>query len=171
MRSRENGIEVVNGTGNEEICRSQRVPRPATAGRARNMRAIRRSDTKPEVAIRSALHRRGFRFRKDFRLDLGDVKVRPDVVFTSRHVAVFVDGCFWHSCPQHGRPPASNEWYWAPKLRRTVERDRAADVALSGAGWTVVRVWEHEPVADAIGRVVAALDGPTSGAAPEREPR
>ncbi|WP_272818717.1 very short patch repair endonuclease [Prescottella equi] len=153
------------------MCRSQRVPRPATAGRARNMRAIRRSDTKPEVAIRSALHRRGFRFRKDFRLDLGDVKVRPDVVFTSRHVAVFVDGCFWHSCPQHGRPPASNEWYWAPKLRRTVERDRAADVALSGAGWTVVRVWEHEPVADAIGRVVAALDGPTSGAAPEREPR
>ena len=84
------------------------------------MRAIRRVDTKPELALRSALHRRGYRFRKDYRLDLdAGARVRPDIAFTARRVAVFVDGCFWHACPEHGRDPAVNEWYWAPKLRRT----------------------------------------------------
>ena len=64
------------------------------------MRANRRTDTKPELALRSALHRQGFRFRKDFRLDLdGGARVRPDIAFTARRVAVFVDGCFWHVCP------------------------------------------------------------------------
>ena len=99
------------------------------------MRANRRADTKPELALRSALHRRGYRFRKDHRLDLdAGARVRPDIAFTARRVAVFVDGCFWHACPEHGRNPAVNEWYWAPKLRRTVERDRAADAALVAAG-------------------------------------
>ena len=111
------------------------------------MRANRRMDTKPELALRSALHRRGYRFRKDYRLDLdAGARVRPDIAFTARRVAVFVDGCFWHACPEHGRNPAVNEWYWAPKLRRTVERDRAADAALAAAGWRVVRIWEHVPL-------------------------
>ena len=80
------------------------------------MRAIRRAGTKPEIALRSALHRLGYRYRKDHRLDLADgVRVRPDIVFTARKVAVFVDGCFWHACPAHGREPAVNEWYWAPE--------------------------------------------------------
>src|SRR5690606_39710442 len=108
------------------------------------MRAIRRADTKPEVALRSQLHRLGYRFRKDYRIDLGDLKVRPDIVFTARKVAVFVDGCFWHVCPQHGREPTVNEWDGAPKLRRNVERDRQVDNALRGAGWRDVRLWEHE---------------------------
>jgi DNA mismatch endonuclease, patch repair protein len=124
------------------------------------MRANRRTDTKPELALRSALHRQGYRFRKDHRLDLDDgTRVRPDVAFTARKVAVFVDGCFWHVCPQHGRDPAVNEWYWAPKLRRNVERDRAADAALAAAGWQVVRVWEHEPLSSAVEAVIAALGG------------
>src|SRR5450759_5812654 len=94
------------------------------------MRAHRRTDTKPELALRSALHRRGYRFRKDHRLDLNDgARVRPDIAFTARKVAVFVDGCFWHVCPEHGRDPTVHAWYWAPKLRRNVERDRAADAA------------------------------------------
>jgi DNA mismatch endonuclease (patch repair protein) len=122
------------------------------------MRANRRVDTKPELALRSALHRQGYRFRKDYRLDLAaGARVRPDIAFTARRVAVFVDGCFWHACPEHGRNPAVNEWYWAPKLRRTVERDRAADAALTAAGWRVVRIWEHVPLAEAIAAVTAAL--------------
>jgi DNA mismatch endonuclease, patch repair protein len=133
------------------------------------MRAIRRTGTKPELALRSALHRQGYRFRKDYRLDLAEgARVRPDIAFTARRVAVFVDGCFWHVCPEHGRDPAVNEWYWAPKLRRNIERDRAADAALAAAGWTVVRVWEHESLDAAIAAVVAALGGTLSGrAAPD----
>jgi DNA mismatch endonuclease (patch repair protein) len=135
-------------------------PHPSSPGRSANMRANRRTDTKPELALRSALHRRGYRFRKDHRLDLnGGARVRPDIAFTARKVAVFVDGCFWHVCPEHGRDPAVNEWYWAPKLRRNVERDRAADAALAAAGWQVVRVWEHVPLTAAVDAVIAALGG------------
>ncbi|GAB3156166.1 very short patch repair endonuclease [Microbispora hainanensis] len=136
-------------------------PAPLNEGRSRNMRANRRADTKPEVALRSALHRLGYRYRKDLRLDLGDVRVRPDIVFTGRKLAVFVDGCFWHVCPEHGRQPTTNEWYWAPKLRRNVERDRAADAALTAAGWQVVRLWEHESLPAAVETVVAALNSET----------
>ena len=131
---------------------------PPTPGRSANMRANRRTDTKPELALRSALHRQGFRFRKDFRLDLDSgARVRPDIAFTARRVAVFVDGCFWHVCPQHGRDPAVNESYWSPKLRRNVERDRAADTALAAAGWRVVRVWEHQSLDEAVAMVVEVL--------------
>ena len=132
-------------------------PKPLNAGRSANMRANRRKDTKPELALRQALHRQGFRYRKDFRLDLDGARVRPDIAFTARRVAVFVDGCFWHCCPEHGSQPANNTWYWGPKLARNVERDRTADAALVAAGWSVVRVWEHESVEGAVGAVVAAL--------------
>ncbi len=122
------------------------------------MRANRRRDTKPELALRRALHGRGLRYRKDLRLDLdGGARVRPDIAFTARRVAVFVDGCFWHACPQHGTRPAANTWYWEPKLAKNVQRDRAADAALAEAGWAVVRVWEHESVDAAVGAVVEAL--------------
>jgi DNA mismatch endonuclease, patch repair protein len=122
------------------------------------MRAIKRTGTKPELALRSALHRQGYRFRKDYRLDLaGGKRVRPDIAFTARRVAVFVDGCFWHACPDHGSKPANNVWYWEPKLRRNVERDRAADAALAAAGWDVVRVWEHESIDAAVTAVLSAL--------------
>jgi DNA mismatch endonuclease, patch repair protein len=122
------------------------------------MAGIRRTDTKPELALRHALHRMGYRYRKDYRLDLdGGRRVRPDIVFTARKVAVFVDGCFWHACPDHGSKPKNNEWYWSPKLVRNVERDRMNDAALMLAGWTVVRLWEHVPVDEAIATVVVAL--------------
>jgi DNA mismatch endonuclease (patch repair protein) len=122
------------------------------------MRANRRTNTKPELALRRALHRRGYRYRKDFRLDLeGGKRVRPDIAFTARRVAVFVDGCFWHSCPEHGSRPAVNVWYWDPKLRRNAERDLAANAALAAAGWAVVRIWEHEPIEAAVASVIAAL--------------
>jgi DNA mismatch endonuclease (patch repair protein) len=135
-------------------------PFPANAGRSANMKANRRTDTKPELALRAALHARGYRYRKDFRLDLPRRRVRPDIAFTRRKVAVFVDGCFWHACPDHGSKPKNNDWYWSPKLARNVERDRAADDALAHAGWTVIRLWEHVPLEDAVAAVIAAVGTP-----------
>ena len=144
------------------MAQSKLYPLPASPGRSANMKANRRTNTKPELALRSALHAMGYRYRKDFRLDLPTRRVRPDIAFTARKVAVFVDGCFWHACPEHGSRPKNNEWYWSPKLSGNVERDRAADTALQQAGWTVVRLWEHVPIADAVAVVVAAVGDPRS---------
>ncbi|MDJ0105624.1 very short patch repair endonuclease [Rhodococcus erythropolis] len=130
-----------------------------TPGRSRNMRAIRRTDTKPEVALRLALHRLGLRYRKDFPIRIDGRLIRPDIVFTRRRVAVFVDGCFWHCCPEHGRNPGVNQEYWSPKLRRNMERDKAQTELLERADWTVLRIWEHVSVEDAVAKVQAALDG------------
>jgi DNA mismatch endonuclease (patch repair protein) len=133
-------------------------PHPSSQGRSANMKANRRTDTKPELALRHALHRLGYRYRKDYRLDLDSGRrVRPDIAFTARKVAVFVDGCFWHACPEHGSKPKANEWYWGPKLIKNVERDRVNDAALILAGWTVVRLWEHVPLDEAVTTVVTAL--------------
>jgi DNA mismatch endonuclease, patch repair protein len=137
-------------------------PFPTSPGVTANMKANRRTNTKPELALRTALHAMGYRYRKDHRLDLPLRRVRPDIAFTRRKVAVFVDGCFWHACPDHGSKPKSNEWYWSPKLAGNVERDRAADAALVQAGWTVVRLWEHVPLADAVALVVDAVGNPRS---------
>lgn len=117
----------------------------------------RRRDTTPELRLRSELHRLGLRFRVDQAVRAGAVTVRPDVVFARKRVAVFVDGCFWHSCPLHCRPPASNQSYWEPKLARNVLRDSLVARLLADDGWTVVRVWEHETVAEAARRVLGAL--------------
>jgi DNA mismatch endonuclease (patch repair protein) len=140
--------------------RGTAYPFTADTGRAANMRGNRRTDTKPELALRAALHAMGYRYRKDFRLDLPSRRVRPDIAFTRRKVAVFVDGCFWHACPDHGTSPRNNEWYWSPKLAGNVARDRAADAALAQAGWTVVRLWEHVSLDDAVAAVVAAVGTP-----------
>jgi DNA mismatch endonuclease (patch repair protein) len=116
-----------------------------------------RTGTKPEIELRSALHRLGFRFRKDRLVRAGAVRTHPDLVFPTQRLAVFVDGCFWHACPDHHVPPKSNRGYWGPKLAANVERDRRVDAALAADGWTVVRIWEHEPLPARIGAVVAAL--------------
>jgi len=145
-------------------------PHPSSPGRSANMRANRRTDTKPELALRRALHKRGYRFRKDYRLDLdGGRRVRPDIAFTARRVAVFVDGCFWHACPEHGSKPRANDWYWTPKLARNVERDRVADETLASAGWRVVRIWEHESLEQALAAVIAVV-GARMPAAPVASP-
>jgi DNA mismatch endonuclease (patch repair protein) len=83
--------------------------------------------------------------------------VRPDVVFTRQRVAIFVDGCFWHSCPDHGNIPHRNREYWEPKLERNRARDRQVDLALAKSGWRVLRIWEHEPTQDAARKVARAL--------------
>jgi DNA mismatch endonuclease (patch repair protein) len=135
-----------------------------TPGRSRNMAAIRRRDTKPEVRLRSELHRLGYRFRKDYQVRVGGMLVRPDIAFTRRRVAIFVDGCFWHSCPEHGRRPSVNGEYWSPKLERNVQRDQEQSAALQSAGWSVLRFWEHEDVDDVL---VAIGQAWRLGAAPQ----
>jgi DNA mismatch endonuclease, patch repair protein len=108
------------------------------------MAGIRSRDTKPEMALRSALHRLGYRFRKDYAIRVDGKLIRPDIAFTKRRIAIFVDGCFWHCCPEHGRQPQVNGEYWSPKLRRNVARDSEQTRALEAAGWIVVRFWEHD---------------------------
>ena len=121
------------------------------------MRANRRSDTAPELTLRSELQRRGLRFRKNLLLKLPNGRVRPDVVFTRAKVAVFVDGCFWHVCPEHGQIPRANRGYWEPKLARNVERDRRNNAMLEEEGWKVLRFFEHVPVEQAAETVEGAV--------------
>jgi DNA mismatch endonuclease (patch repair protein) len=131
-------------------------PPASSAEVAARMSRARRRDTAPEVAIRREAHRRGLRYRVDTPV-AGLPRRRPDVVFTRQRVAVFVDGCFWHSCPVHATVPKSNRDWWVAKLERNVVRDRETDERLRVLGWTVLRFWEHEdPIAavDVIERVV-----------------
>ena len=122
------------------------------------MRANRRTDTKPEVEIRSLLHKSGLRFRKDYPIRLSNGKtIRADIAFTKKKIAVFVDGCFWHSCPQHGTIPKSNRDYWIPKLRENIERDKRTNAELRSDGWYVIRIWEHTAPGRAKELIVAIL--------------
>ncbi len=129
---------------------------PSAATRARLSRQGRR-DTTPELALRRELHRRGHRYWVD-KAPLPGLRRRADLVFPRLRVAVYVDGCFWHRCPEHGNVPRANGAYWQPKLERNVARDRAVDAALSQAGWRVLRAWEHELPAEVADRVVLALE-------------
>ncbi len=138
------------------------------------MRRNPRAGTRPEALVRAELHRRGVRFRKDLPLRLPGRVVRPDIVFTRAMVAVFIDGCFWHSCPIHGNQPRMNTDYWRSKLALNVARDRTVDKELAAAGWRVLRAWEHEPVASVAERVTATLAetlAPRPAAATRRAPR
>lgn len=131
--------------------RGATAPRAASETIRRRMSRTKRRDTRPELAIRSGLHRGGLRFFVD-RAILGRRR-RADIVFPSERVAVFVDGCFWHSCPQHGTVPKNNREWWLRKLADNRSRDADTDRQLSERGWTVVRIWEHEDAAEAVGRV------------------
>jgi len=122
-----------------------RYPYPSSPAVSAAMRANRKRDTGPELKLRSLLHRQGMRFRVNRELSVPGLQVRPDIVFARRQVAVFVDGCFWHSCPWHGTRPRVNVHYWIPKLKRVKDRDRRVRKLLTGAGWTVIRLWEHVP--------------------------
>jgi DNA mismatch endonuclease (patch repair protein) len=133
-------------------------PVPSSPAATAVMRANRWRDTDPEIAVRSILHGRGLRFRKRQTIRLGGRRwTQPDVVFPTQRVAVFIDGCFWHSCPTHGTNPRSNAAYWGPKLARNVARDRDTNVRLSALGWTVLRAWEHESPMEIADKVQHAL--------------
>jgi len=129
---------------------------PSSPAVSERMKRVRRRDTAPELALRRELWSRGLRYRVDRRV-LKGLRRKADVAFVGRRVAVFVDGCFWHSCPEHATTPKSNHEFWVQKLARNVERDRETDVRLRELGWTVVRVWEHEDPVAAADRVCDVL--------------
>ena len=125
------------------------------------MQSNRPRNTRPEVALRSALHRACLRFFKH-RRPVPGLRCEADIIFPGPRVAVFVDGCFWHGCPQHATFPKTNAEWWARKLKATQQRDRENERALTAAGWTVLRVWEHEATADAVAWIRAALASPVT---------
>ncbi len=108
------------------------------------MRSNRSRDTAPELAVRSAVHGLGLRFRVNAR-PLRDLRRTADIVFPRQRVAIFIDGCFWHGCPIHYSAPSAHSEYWATKVATNRARDRQTDQLLREAGWTVLRVWEHDP--------------------------
>jgi DNA mismatch endonuclease, patch repair protein len=112
----------------------------------------RRYDTRPEVELRSELHRRGLRFSTHVR-PLQDFRREADIVFKRPRIAVFVDGCFWHGCPEHRTYPKRNASFWSEKIEMNRVRDVETDQILREAGWLSVRVWEHESVLEAADRV------------------
>jgi DNA mismatch endonuclease, patch repair protein len=116
-----------------------------------------REGTGPELQLRRELHRRGLRYRLHRRIVPGHPRRTVDIVFGPARVAVFVDGCFWHGCPDHGNLPTNNADWWRDKLATNVQRDRETDRALKAAGWRVVRVWEHADVIEQAARIEASV--------------
>ncbi|MGV9878299.1 very short patch repair endonuclease [Streptomyces sp. NPDC003006] len=127
----------------------------SSAARRRNMQAIRSRDTKPERLIRSLLHAQGLRYRVAAK-PLPGLRRTADIVFRPAKLAVFIDGCYWHGCPEHYVSPKTNAGYWSDKVARNMARDRDTDVQLRAAGWTVLRFWEHEPAEDCAVKIAAA---------------
>ncbi|MEV6245449.1 very short patch repair endonuclease [Streptomyces sp. NPDC051742] len=114
----------------------------SSAARRRNMQAIRSRDTKPEQAIRRLVHAQGLRYRVAAK-PLPGLRRTADMVFRPAKVAVFIDGCYWHGCPEHYVPPKTNPGYWSKKVEGNIIRDRDTDLKLTEAGWLVLRFWEH----------------------------
>ena len=116
------------------------------------MQRQRVRDTKPEVALRSELHRRGLRYRLQ-RRPIPGLRRTPDIVFGPARVAVEVRGCFWHACPDHATYPKNNAAWWRQKLARNRERDLETETRFREEGWELVVVWEHEDPAAGARRV------------------
>lgn len=121
---------------------------------SRRLSQLRRRDTNPEIAVRKLLHADGLRYRVAYPIP-GQKRRTIDIAFTRVRLAVFIDGCFWHGCAQHGTAPKSNAEWWTRKLEANRERDRGAEDLLVAIGWTVLRFWEHEDATD-VARLVAA---------------
>src|SRR5262245_44863446 len=135
-----------------------RHPKPSSDAVSQRMARTGQRDTAAELRLRTELHGRGFRYRVDV-APIKGMRRRADVVFPKRRVAVFVDGCFWHGCPEHGTWPKHNSEWWREKIEANIRRDRDTDARLADAAWSVIRVWEHddartaaECIADAVRR-------------------
>jgi DNA mismatch endonuclease (patch repair protein) len=134
------------------------------------MRANKGKDTKPELSLRRIVHAKGLRYRVNHR-PLSDLRRTADLVFTRAKVAVFVDGCYWHGCPQHHRPSNANRGFWSKKIDTNRARDQDTNRRLDEAGWRVIRIWEHEDVELAAERIVEAArqhEQPNRGDGPRR---
>lgn len=126
--------------------------------RSRAMRAVKSSNTSLERLMSSLLWARGYRFRRN----VTSIAGKPDFALKGRKIAIFVDSCFWHSCPLHGRVPADITGYWASKLEANAARDARVTRELEEDGWTVVRVWEHD-LHDSVDEVIAQVDALMNG--------
>lgn len=133
-----------------------RSPAPSSDAVRDRLRRQRTRDTAPELAIRRRLHALGLRYRVDV-APLPELRRRADVVFPRARVALFVDGCFWHRCPDCDLRPKANGPWWERKLDANTRRDADTDERLTSAGWTVIRVWEHEDPSQAAARVAAVV--------------
>lgn len=131
-------------------------PFPISASVSRRMEEQRRRDTAPEILLRRVLHKRGHRYRVSYPVP-GMPRRTIDIAFPGRKVAVFVDGCFWHGCPEHGVRPTHNAEWWRVKLAGNKTRDDETTAHLQENGWVVVRVWEHEEPISALGEIEMIL--------------
>ncbi|MFD4033664.1 very short patch repair endonuclease [Streptomyces sp. NPDC058637] len=130
----------------------------SSAARRRNMQAIRSRDTKPEQLIRRIVHANGLRYRVAAK-PLPGLRRTADLVFRPAKVAVFIDGCYWHGCPEHYVPPKTNSRYWSDKVARNMARDRDTNERLTQAGWLVLRFWEHQDSDACALSIVSAVRG------------
>lgn len=129
----------------------------SSPGRRRNMQANRSRDTAPELAVRRLLHARGLRYRVAIP-PLKGLRRKADIVFTKQRIAVFIDGCFWHGCPEHGRTAFQhNADYWPDKIAGNRARDADTTASLVAAGWLVLRYWEHEAPSDVADRIAGEV--------------
>ena len=136
--------------------RRNKAPPPSSEAALSRMKAAKPKDTAPEMALRSEIHRRGFRYRVDTR-PLKELNRRADIVFRPTKVAVFVDGCFWHGCPILGTQSKANAEFWQAKIQQNRERDADTNRKLEEAGWKVIRVWEHENLEDVAEMICAII--------------
>lgn len=140
----------------------------------RRFAALPTRDTGPELALRRELFARGLRYRVHYAVP-GFGRRRVDIAFTRQHLAVMVDGCFWHGCPEHSRLTGRNADWWAWKVAGNIDRDEDTNLRLKNLGWSVIRVWEHEAPSSGADRVVQALkelrDRPGEGADAPEAPR
>jgi DNA mismatch endonuclease (patch repair protein) len=120
-----------------------KVPGPSSDNVRKAMKAIKSKNTKPEIALRKALYKEGFRFRIHYKLP-----GKPDIVFPGKKLALFVDGCFWHGCQKCEKKPKTNTNYWNKKIARNMQRARTVNRKLNMQGWSVIRIWEHEVLND-----------------------
>ncbi|MDG4836936.1 very short patch repair endonuclease [Micromonospora sp. WMMD967] len=132
------------------------LPVPSSSEVSRRMSRQRRRDTAPEMSIRQLLHAQGYRYRVAWPIP-GLRRRTIDIAFTAARMAIFIDGCFWHSCPQHKTNPAANSDWWSNKLETNRWRDSETNAHLEALGWSVLRIWEHESPADAVACIVNRL--------------
>jgi DNA mismatch endonuclease, patch repair protein len=150
------GLSAMSGTFSAGTIRVPRAPAASERSVRERMKTTRQRNTPGELGLRAELYSRGLRFRVHFK-PLAEIRREADIAFPKERVAVFVDGCFWHSCPLHGTLPRTNRAWWDLKLRSNRARDADTDARLLASGWESVRFWEHENAADAANALSCTL--------------